>query len=327
MSISIQIFNQNKNEDWNSFVDKSINGNFMHKRDFYDSNPKNSTDDLSFFFVKKNKIIAILGGVLYEQNNILIFHSHLRSTYGGFIINQQVGVLESIQMVDLLIEELKKLRVNKVIIRNPFRIFYSKISDEIEYALWYHEFTIQSRELEIYVDLKLPLDSIRNDYDNGTKYNIKKALKSVVVEKSSLDLLPSFWEILETNLALKFNKKPVHNLNEIQTLISNTGDNIHFFGAYIDNKLVAGCLIFKINNLALHAQYIAQDDNYQEFRPINAVLDYIIQWGKENGFSYFNLGTANEGGKIINEGLFHFKESFGGRGVLRETHHLILSYE
>jgi hypothetical protein len=327
MSISIQIFDQNKNEDWNSFVDKSINGNFLHTRSFYDSNPKNSTDDLSFFFVKKNKIIAILGGVLYEQNNSLIFHSHLRSTYGGFIINQQVGVLESIQMVGLLIEELKKRQVNKVIIRNPFRIFYSKISDEVEYALWYHDFTIQSRELEIYVDLKLPLDTIRKSYDNGTKYNIKKALKSVSVEKSSLDLLPSFWEILETNLALKFNKKPVHNLSEIQTLISNTGDNVYFFGAYLDNKLVGGCLIFKINNLALHAQYIAQDDSYQEFRPINAVLDYIIQWGKENGFSYFNLGTANEGGKIINEGLFHFKESFGGRGVLRETHQLTLSYE
>jgi len=55
------------------------------------------------------------------------------------------------------------------------------------------------------------------------------------------------------------------------------------------------------------------------------VIDHIINWGTENKYSYFNLGTANEeAGRKINYGLFHFKEGFGGRGILRETMHLIL---
>lgn len=77
--------------------------------------------------------------------------------------------------------------------------------------------------------------------------------------------------------------------------------------------------------MAIHAQYVASDSNYQDLRPLNAVIDEISDWGFKNSFSYFNLGTANESaGREINYGLFHFKEGFGGRGILRETMHLIL---
>lgn len=326
MSVSIVSYTAEYDNQWDIFIDQSLNGNFLHKRSFYNSNSENSLDDLSFLFFRKNQLIAVLPGIIYRENNSLIYHSHRRSTYGGFVFNRKVGVSESIQIVHLLIEELKKLQVEEIIIRNPFRIFYSLISDEFEYALWYHDFTLKSRELEMYVDLTLPMEKIKSHYENGTKYNVKKAIKTIVPNKGELSELPKFWKILEENLAIKFNKKPVHTLEGIQTLISNSKGNILFFGAYHGEQLVGGCLIFKINTIALHAQYIAQDELFQEHRPINALIDFIIDWGKENGFQYFNLGTANEGGKVINHGLFHFKEGFGGRGVLRETHHLKINY-
>jgi len=310
-------------EQWDRFIESSINGNFLHKRNFYNSNILNKIDDHSVFFLKKNKIVSALPAICIDKNGYKILNSHLRSTYGGFIINEEIGVEESLEMVHLLIDYAKANSINEIIIRNPFRILYDRISDESDYALWYHDFLIKSREVEIYVNLEPSIEIIKKRYENGTKYNIKKAWKFVTVKES--DDIGIFWNILTQNLEEKHGKRPVHSLEEINYLINNSGkDHFRFYAAYHNDNLVAGCLVFIINKIAIHAQYIAQDSAYQEFRPINAVLDYIIEIGNKEGFKYFNLGTANEGGKVINTGLFHFKQGFGGRGVLRETMHLKL---
>lgn len=317
MSLEVRRYTSNDNILWDEFINNSLNGNFLHKRSFYDSNPANAIDDYSLLFFKKNKIVAAFPAVLSNEDGNIILNSHQRSTYGGVIINTEIGIIEALEIIKLIIENAHANKVFLIKIRNPFRIFYDRISDEIDYALWFHNFIIDDRQAEIYIDLSPEKSVIKNRYDNGNRYNVKKAWKHILVSVS--EHLKEFWLILEKNLIEKHNQKPVHSFDEILKLKALIGEsNIILFCAYKDNVLVAGCLVFKIKN-ALHAQYIAQDSLYQEFRPISAVLDYIIDWGKDNGFKYFNLGTANEGGKNINEGLFHFKESFGGRAVLRET--------
>lgn len=309
---------------WEGFVKSAINGTFLHSRAFFDHNERNAADDHSLLFVKKNKLIAVFPAIVYEKGGQKILHSHGRSTYGGFVVDGKVGIEESVAIIDHIIEEAKSIGAAEIIIRNPFRIFYRTISDESDYAMWYRNFKVKTRELEIYVDLRDNIEVIRRRYENGTKYNIKKAWKFVTVRES--DDIDAFWPILEENLGAKHGLKPVHSLEDIHKLLRHVGtDYVKFFGAYYEGKLAGGCLVFVCGAKGLHAQYIGQDGSYQEFRPINAVTDYILEWGAQNGFHYFNLGTANEeGGRVINTGLFHFKESFGGRGVLRETMHLIL---
>lgn len=320
MSISIIKYTSSFENDWDEFIQNSVNGNFLHKRSFYNSNPKNHLDDYSFLFFKNQKPIAVIPGILTNINSLLTYSSHLRSTYGGFIVNESVGIVEALEIVELFLTELSKLQVKEVIVRNPFRIFYQRISDEIEYSLWYHGFEVSSREAEVYIDLQMPLDQVRKRYDNGTKYNVKKANKLIQTRIAGTQELSEFWNILEENLLAKHGKKPVHSYTQMLRLMENTENNILFFAAYFNNQLVGGSIVFKINSTALHAQYIGQDINYQEYRPINSLLDSIIEYGHKNNFRFFNLGTANEGGKVVNTGLFHFKESFGGRSVLRETH-------
>ena len=48
-----------------------------------------------------------------------------------------------------------------------------------------------------------------------------------------------------------------------------------------------------------------------------------MQWGHEHGYRYLNLGISTEdGGRVINWGLFRFKEGFGARGVVRKYYRL-----
>ncbi len=321
--MEIVTYNESLRSEWEDFVRQSTNGNFLHTRAFYDQNPQNAADDASLMFYRKGKLAALLPAVIYTKDNRTVLHSHLRSTYGGYIVSPKTGMLDAVAMVQATSDHAAAQGIDEIIIRNPFRIFYSSISDETDYAMWYNGFTILYRELETYIDLRPPLDEIKKGYDKGTKYNTIKAWKTVTVQET--EDFEGFWEMLSENLMSKFGKQPVHSLEQIIALRNAVGkDNIRLFGAFTEGKLIGGCVTFIFSN-GIHAQYIAQDNNFQEHRCINAVTDFIIDWGKSNNFTCFNLGTGNDAqGRFINEGLTHFKESFGGRGVLRETMHKIL---
>ncbi|WP_207511682.1 GNAT family N-acetyltransferase [Longitalea luteola] len=308
---------------WNELVENSINGTFLHSRQFFDHNPLNKQDDCSFLFFKKNKVAAVIPCSLYEREGKRILHSHMRSTYGGFVINEEIGMEEAVEMVDKLVTEARAQGVQEIIIRNPFRIFHRKLCDEIDYALWYHGFTIKSRELETAVRLG-GYEQVQSLYDDSTKRSVKKSRQNVSVQLS--EDFKSYWTVLEQNLLKKHNTKPTHSYNDFVVLLNKVGhDKIKLFAAFKDSNLIAGIIVFVTNNMVLHAQYIASDELYQEFRPLNAVIDEIIQWGCNHGYTFLNLGTSNtDGGRTINGGLFRFKEGFGGRNTLRETMHLIL---
>jgi hypothetical protein len=317
-------YNNAFREQWDAFVSTATNGTFLHTRAFYEHNPKNIEEDHSLIFLKKDKIAAIFPAIVYQLDGRAILHSHGRSTYGGIIVGDKVGVEDAVEIIDQIIAEAKDIGAAEIIIRNPFRIFYETISDESDYAMWYRGFRLKSRELEIYIDLRDGTEAARKRYENSKKYHIKKAAKFITVRES--EDLEQFWPLLEENLAARHEAKPVHTLGEMQELIRGVGNsNVRFFGAYHEDKLVGGMVVFVFGKLALHSQYTAQDANFQEFRPVTGIIDHVIEWGAARGYRYFNLGMGNEdGGKVINSGLFHFKGSFGGRGVLRETMHLTL---
>jgi len=323
MSIDRKRYTAADEKEWDAFIEKNNrNATFLHSRQFFKHNPLNDADDASLLFYKKNKLKAVLPAALYPKEGNLIFHSHPRSTYGGFVMDLSAGVAEAMEIVEHTVAFAKEQAAGEIIIRNPFRIFNQLPSDETDYAMWYHGFTLKSREIESAIKLD---EQAQSRYENGAKYNIKKAWKSVTVAETPD--YAAFWEMLTQNLQEKHGSKPTHSLEQFQLLRQYCGDdNVKLFGGFIDGKLVCAVLIFVFGPQALHAQYIASDPAYQDVRPLNAVIDHVIQWGFKNGYSYFNLGTANEdAGKTINHGLFHFKEGFGARGILRETMHLKLN--
>jgi lipid II:glycine glycyltransferase (peptidoglycan interpeptide bridge formation enzyme) len=143
--------------------------------------------------------------------------------------------------------------------------------------------------------------------------------------KQTLDYA-EFWDILETNLRERHDTRPTHTLAQFSRLRELVGEErVSLWGGYLDGRLIAGVVLFIPNKQATHAQYIASRAEFSRFCALNAVLSQIIKWSAENRFKYFNLGMATENaGRDMNEGLIHFKEGFGARGVLRETMALTL---
>ena len=324
-SIATVQYSDNQREDWEKFIEhKALNSTFLHSRDFFDHNLINAQEDASLIFYRGKTIIAVFPAVLYQENNYRILNSHLRATYGGFIVSRELGIQEAIILVQEVILFAKHKEVDQIIVRNPFRIFNSQQCDETDYAMWYHGFRIKSRELEIAVPLNGDHKIIKSQYHHTTARNVKKGNSQVEVKIS--EDFESYWVLLEKCLMGQYGKKPTHDYPGIQKLRANIRDNkILLFAAYHNSRLIGGVVVFNFNELILHAQYAASDYEFKNLCPLHSVFDFIIDWGHQRGAKYLNLGMANEEeGRKINYGLFRFKESFGGRGVLRETMYLEL---
>ncbi|OOG71462.1 GNAT family N-acetyltransferase [Algoriphagus sp. A40] len=323
MDISIVAYNNLFRQKWDDFVLKSINGTFLHSRSFFDHNPRNFEDDNSYLFVKGNSVVAVIPCNLYIKNNRKILYSSRRATYGGFVVGDEIGTQEAVEMVKLLKVEAAILGVHEIIIRNPFRVFSSNLCDETDYAMWYHGFQILSRELETAIKLG-DYAEVSNAFSSSTKRNIKRGRQNLLLKESND--YEAYWEVLTKNLFERHALLPTHSYSEFIQLIKSVGsEKIKLFVACVDDKIVAGIILFIPNQNAVHAQYICSDSEFQELRPLNAVIDEIIKWACSQKYQYLNLGTSNfDAGRGINEGLFRFKEGFGGRNVLRETMHLQL---
>jgi hypothetical protein len=325
ISIAAVPYSDDLREDWEEFIEhEALNSTFLHTRRFFDHNSNNVHEDASLMFYKENKIIAVFPAVIHHLNSYLILNSHLRATYGGFIVSDKLGLEEAVIVVQQVILFARQKKVDQIFIRNPFRIFQSQQCDETDYAMWYHGFKIKSRELEIAIPLNREYEIIRSQYSQNTLRNVRKGSKLVNVRISND--FEEYWTVLEKCLMNQYGKKPTHDYASITKLRANINDNkILLFAAYHNCKLIGGVVIFDCNELVLHAQYIASDYDFKHLCPVHAIIDYIIEWGNKKCVKYLNLGMANEEeGKKMNYGLFRFKESFGGRGVLRETMYINL---
>ncbi len=322
--LQIKVFDVSMKQEWNEFVEKkSVNGTFLHTRKFFDHNHLNKNGDFSLLFYKKNRLIAVIPAIILLDGDKKILDSHFRATYGGFVFSKEVGVKEAIDIVDLFVAEAKKLYIKEIIIRTPFKIVYKIPNEVFDYALWFHGFNVKYREMEIAIPIEDEA-TMRSRYTEGARSGVNKANKTLSIAED-IEFEP-FWKLLEKSLLEKYNCKPTHSYKQFCDLMTNIGSNkIKLFTARHEGELIGGIIVFLLNDHCLHAQYIGYDIHFQSFRPVNALIDHILQWGYERDFTYFNLGRANEeNGKVINYNLFKFKESHGGIGVLRETMHLCL---
>ena len=97
-------------------------------------------------------------------------------------------------------------------------------------------------------------------------------------------------------MSIRHDVKPTHSLDELLHLKELFPDKINLFGAYIEEKMVAGVVNFIATENVVLAFYISHDEAYQEVRPINLLFYQIFEWAILKKFSVFDFGifTVNE---------------------------------
>ena len=292
---------------WNTFVDQAKNATFLFHRDFIEYH-KDRFEDYSLLVFEGKKLIAILPANRAGE----IVYSHQGLTYGGLVYGENLKLAQIIQVFKTILIYLSENKITKIQLKTLPSIYHNTPAEELNYALFLAEAQLIRRDTLAVIDVPKPFE-----FSKIRKRGIQKGINNNLVIKEVNDF-EDFWnQVLIPNLETRHNAEPVHTLEEIQLLKSHFDKNIRQFNVYYNDKIVAGTTVFESNNVA-HCQYISKYDENENLGSLDFLYNYLIN----NVFAdkrFFDFGTSNENqGKILNNGLSYWKESFGANIIVHD---------
>lgn len=304
----IERYTPDKETEWNSFVDSSRNGTFLHKRGYMDYHAHRFADH-SLMFYCGTELAAILPAHIKDDS----FCSHNGLTYGGLLLPDSTTTAE---VLELFGEMLKYLNTNtattRIIYKPTPHIYHRYPCEEDLYALFRNGAMLSERKVSSAIPLQEPLPiSGRRKLTEKTKSSLR------IVEDGDL---AEFWDILNERLQDKYDTTPVHSIDEIALLKERFPENIKLFCVADNGNNILGGVVLFITDRVVHMQYSATT---AEGRRISA-LDYLYEELINNRFAnkaYFDFGiSVEDGGRYLNNGLISYKERMGGRAVIYDTY-------
>jgi len=314
--ISLKRYSNNTSE-WDKFVSSANNGTMFHTRKFLGYHPEERFQDHSLVFIKKGKPISLFPAAEVLEENRRVLVSHPGASIGSFVVQENLAFADALTLVEELVSYANKNGFNGIRLTQPPTIYSKRLSHYIDFALLQKDFSYIKREISSVLFMENSITQTLAKFKSTHRTAVRKAEKSGVEIKLSDDFA-SFYKILEKNLRLRHGVSPTHTLDELVHLKELFPDKIHLFGAYLENKMVAGVVSFAVTENVVLAFYISHDENYQESRPINLLFYKIFEWAIDEKFAVFDFGifTVNE---EPNMGLARFKENFGASGQFRDT--------
>lgn len=294
---------------WDNFVETSKNGTFLFKRDYMDYH-SDLFDDSSFIFFRKGEPYCLLPGCEIGEE----YSSHSGLTYGGLIMNETCRVDGILSVFNLLMRNLRNNGFKFLQYKAVPYIYHTLPSEEDLYALFRHNAILQSRNISSSLPLKnrLPLKKDR-------KEALRRAERYGVEVKECLDL-SDFWQIVTTNLILRYQTLPVHSAEEMARLAKLFPKNIKFFGAFIENELIAGTVCY-ITRRVVHTQYIASTPKGKKYGAVDCLISFLMTEYRDKEYLDFGISCEDQG-RFLNESLIYWKEGFGARGVCYDTYRI-----
>ena len=261
--------------------------------------------------------MGVFPAALIETGNKRQLVSHPGASVGSFVVPEDLAFADALEMVEQLVDYSKRENLDGIKLTQTPTIYSKRLSHYIDFALQKNGFLYAKREISSILFLEKSIDENLSKFKSTHRTAVRKAEKSGVVVKETDDFA-SFYEILKKNLSIRHDVKPTHSLDELLHLKELFPDKINLFGAYIEEKMVAGVINFIATENVVLAFYISHNEDFQEVRPINLLFYKIFEWAIQKKYNVFDFGifTVNE---EPNMGLARFKENFGASGQFRDT--------
>lgn len=311
--------------EWDEFVLKeSINGNFLQTRNFLNYHEKGKYKDASLLFFKDEKLVAVLPANEIENGKILI--SHQGSTFGGLVVGKQFSSTKNYNWIfEEMMVYFQVKGYERIEIKMPHWLYRPEETKNelLDYYFQLNGFTNRG-EVGFYIKLTALQDGYENNFEKLKKRKLKKAInynlsfKEIKTDKE----VEEFFKVLENNMQ-KFKTIPVHTFEEILDLKNRRlRDVISFYGVYIENKLIAGSMVFNFcSGKVFHTQYLASRQDMLDYCPNEFLYANLIETARLQGYTYLSFGTATlNHGKVYNESLGLYKEGFNTDTYVNRTY-------
>jgi Acetyltransferase (GNAT) domain len=309
--------------EWKEFLRNQYNLFFDFRFNSYNDLFKKNIKwhHLKFKDTGSNKILALIIGCEKILDGDLTYVSSDGVSFGGFLWKKKTDLTNYIEVIDSFKNYIMKNNFRRCIIRNPPFLYHKMVNEETEYALIKSGFEVTNVSISNIINLD---DFEFKKISETKKRSIKKSSNDISVrmfmEIPDKNNFKDYYSILLENRELK-NVSPTHSFDELIYLKNNLSSEIILFAAYIKETLVAICVLFCISKDMILNFYLAGDEKYKQEGVSEFILFKTIEWSKENGYKYYDIGTSDIDGKLIG-GLFAFKKKFLAHGYLRKTFEL-----
>lgn len=316
MKIEIEPYAPQHLDQWNNLCALARNGLFIFDRNYMDYHSDRFTDNSALIYCDGH-LVAVFPAVCEGKSTII---SHAGLTFGGLLSIPDVRTNQTLAIISQLVDYYKNEGANQLVVKPVPAVFSKYPSGDLDYALWRSGFSLFRRDLSSILPIGCALP-----FNASKKRSIKTAVKAGAVIRE--DNIFEFHGLLSSVLNDTHGVTPVHSLHELELLFSRFPNNIALKTAYIDDKLVAGTIIFKYNHV-WHTQYLANSGEGKKVGALDFVVASLIDEARSAGCSFISFGTSTtDEGRTLNEGLVWQKESFGARGMTHDYYVLELKKE
>lgn len=313
-------------DEWDRFVADSRNGTFFHTRRFLRYHAAGKFADHSLMFRKDDQMCAVLAAASVEEDSKRWLIAHPGASYGGLVLSPRWGMAETGEIVKALMSHGKEAGFHGIrFLRLTPPSVRRVSSDDQEYWLFQNGWKVFRFELATSLFLNgITEDRVLGLFSGKCRNAVRQGERSGLTVQESTDFA-AFWAILETSLEERHKAKPTHTIAEIERLRTLCPGDIRLFAAFDGPTMVGGSVGINLHPSAIYTLYMAQDYAQQEKHPMHLILAHLAKLCIREGRSILHFGISTEdGGTAVNENLFFFKESFGGRSVRRESWEVML---
>jgi len=312
--VSCRKYHADHYDDWNSFVVRSKNGNFLFHRDYMEYHSDRFLDHSLLFFDERDRLIALLPASRHDGEVV----SHGGLTYGGVIANAEMTTSVMLGVFEAMITALRQDGVSKLLYKAIPHIFHLMPAEEDLYALFTRHARLYRRDASSAI--RLPE---RMKFAKGKREGVKKARRAGLEVRESQDFV-TFFEIGHAVMRDRHNLRPVHTAGEMALLAGRFPDNIRLHASFAGDRMLAGAIVYRFA-AAAHLQYMYNSDEGMGIGALDIVIDHLVN-ERYAGLGYLSFGVSSErDGRYLNEGLCRQKEMFGARAVVHDFYEVDIS--
>lgn len=311
----VQPYSETDADKWDKFCTHAFMATFLHTRRFL-SYHGNRFRDLSLILEENGRWLGLLPAAL-DPGDATHVISHPGITFGGMLHQGALRGARMIEAFEVVSRYFSSLGCHRFTYKAVPHIYQRAPAQDDLYAL-FRLGAIRSRcDISCAIDLTNRLPS-----SERRRRGARKAAKAGIEIAVGRKFAETLWVVLQDNLARRHRTTPVHSVAEILQLADRFPENIRFVVGILGGCLEAGVVMFSASG-ACHAQYTAASATGYEVCALDAILDHCIENSIAQGARWFDFGISSEqGGNVLNDGLYQFKTEFGGGGVVHEFYEL-----
>ncbi|MEW9623344.1 GNAT family N-acetyltransferase [Rhodanobacter geophilus] len=290
---------------WDALVERSRNGNLLHRRGYMDYHADRFVDR-SLVVERHGEPVAVFPANI--EGRVVTSHGGL--TYAGLISTQAMHAASTLAVFGQIADHYRALGVERVIYKAVPHIFHAYPAEEDLYALHRLGAQLRRRDLSSVIALREAFH-----FTSNRQRSVNKARESGIGLQAGND--PADFHALLSAVLRRHDTRPTHSLAELRLLQARFPQHLVLHEARREGLLLAGALVYDFGRV-VHTQYLAASEEGRRMNALSLLLAELIG-GVYADRGYFSFGISTEqDGWVLNGGLVAHKERFGARAIVHD---------